>query len=323
MKKYSFGIIAFGLTMALISCNSNNNSNSETISEEVLVNNEEIARAQELMTTNCFACHSPKEGMGSRMAPPMIAIKKHYIDEQTTLADFTKDMVNFVNNPSEEHMKMPGAVRKFGLMPKLNFPEEDLVLIAKYIFENEIEEPEWFQKHFEEEHSGGTVTANSELSITEKGMQLALSTKKILGKNLMGAINAKGSAYAVDFCQTKAIHLLDSMSNQLNAQIKRVTDQPRNPDAQANSVELKIINQFKKSLSKGEEMVSVLDETDELAIGYYPITTNQMCLQCHGSTSQDINTKTLAKINQLYPNDKATGYDVNQLRGIWVVEMTK
>ena len=33
--------------------------------------------------------------------------------------------------------------------------------------------------------------------------------------------------------------------------------------------------------------------------------------------------KTLAKINQLYPNDKATGYDVNQLRGIWVVEMTK
>jgi len=46
-----------------------------------------------------------------------------------------------------------------------------------------------------------------------------------------------------------------------------------------------------------------------------------MCMQCHGSENEQIDNNTLAKINELYPDDKATGYGVGELRGIWVVEM--
>ena len=48
-----------------------------------------------------------------------------------------------------------------------------------------------------------------------------------------------------------------------------------------------------------------------------------MCLQCHGNKENDISTGTLTKINTLYPKDKAIGYGINQVRGLWVVEMIK
>ena len=46
-----------------------------------------------------------------------------------------------------------------------------------------------------------------------------------------------------------------------------------------------------------------------------------MCLQCHGSKGIDIAPETLKVIEEKYPNDQATGYTENQLRGIWVIEL--
>lgn len=311
--------IVFGLLF--IGCGSESTNNDlKTDNEEktLAINNE---AAYELMAKNCFACHSPEGSMDSRMGPPMIAIKKHYINDETTLEKFTADLVAFVNNPSEEDAKMPGAVKRFGLMPKMDFNDTDLKTIAKYLFENEIDEPAWFQKHYEEERKG--MGNNQSQSTEAKGLKLALATKKVLGTNLMGAINTKGSAYAVDFCHIKANQLIDSMSNDLNAHIKRVTDKPRNPKAMANKVELAAITQFKADLKAGKELSGITTEYEDKTVGYYPITTNQMCIQCHGQRKTDINTETMAKLNEKYPNDKATGYGINELRGIWVVDMMK
>jgi len=58
-------------------------------------------------------------------------------------------------------------------------------------------------------------------------------------------------------------------------------------------------------------------------IGYYPIVTNKMCMQCHGNPEMDIDTKTFEIIKKRYPDDKAIGYTINELRGIWVIEMEK
>lgn len=49
--------------------------------------------------------------------------------------------------------------------------------------------------------------------------------------------------------------------------------------------------------------------------------TNGMCLQCHGTIGQEVSSETFTKIKELYPKDRATGYGLNELRGIWVVEM--
>jgi len=147
----------------------------------------------------------------------------------------------------------------------------------------------------------------------------ALQTKEVLGKNLMNAINKQGTEKAIEFCSTRAIVLTDSMGTALNATIKRVSDQPRNPLNLANEDETAFINELKEKISNSEKLTSKISEFSVKTVGYFPIETNAMCLQCHGSTDLDIKPNVLKKIAQLYPKDQATGYKENQIRGIFVV----
>tara|TARA_R110001632_G_scaffold8386_2_gene33106 strand:- start:1417 stop:1884 length:468 start_codon:yes stop_codon:yes gene_type:complete len=103
---------------------------------------------KKLMETSCYVCHSPTASHDNRIAPPMIAIKKHYIDDATTKEEFVKSMQDWIKNPTKEKSKMFGAVKRFGVMPKQAFPEETVKQIAEYMFENNIDEPKWFKEHF-------------------------------------------------------------------------------------------------------------------------------------------------------------------------------
>lgn len=158
---------------------------------------------------------------------------------------------------------------------------------------------------------------------TKQGMQHALATKKVLGTNLKKAIQSKGILNALSFCNVNAYPLTDSMSTQLNAPIKRVSDRYRNPANKANEKELAYIQNAKKQLASGQKVKPLVHEMNGKMIGYYPIPTDGLCLNCHGTPNTQIQQKTLTKINQLYPADKAVGYQVGELRGIWVVEMKK
>lgn len=145
--------------------------------------------------------------------------------------------------------------------------------------------------------------------------KIAEETKKNLVTNLTQKISEKGAENALEFCNVNAIPLTKQLEDQHNVTIKRVSDKNRNPDNAANAAELKIIEQFKAQLAKKEE----LKATMENGVFYAPITTNNMCLQCHGS-EKDIKPETLAKIKSLYPNDKATGYQENEMRGLMVIK---
>lgn len=167
------------------------------------------------------------------------------------------------------------------------------------------------------------VEPQSEVNYLETGKGLAMQTKASLGKNLALAINERGSDGAVEFCNIEAIPITDSMSVVLGAKIKRVSDKPRNANNQANEAELAYINNWNAAKANGEEHPPLLTEINGKMVGYYPIVTNQMCIQCHGTPEKQINTKTLSKIKKLYPTDKATGYAEGDIRGIFVVEMNK
>ena len=162
-----------------------------------------------------------------------------------------------------------------------------------------------------------------EKSYVDIGMTLAMTTKGMLGKNLMGTIQKEGTDAALLFCNVNADLILDSMSTELNASIKRVTDKPRNVNNQANEAELKYINESKLVLADGGTIKPLMQEVGARMLGYYPITTNIMCMQCHGEVETQIKPSTLSEIKTLYPNDLAHGYTENELRGIWVVEFDK
>lgn len=153
------------------------------------------------------------------------------------------------------------------------------------------------------------------------GKEFATGTQAVLGKNLTEAIQKKGAAYAVEFCNTRAYPLTDSMAKVYHAAIKRVTDKARNQDNRANPVQMEVMETMKQQMAEGKLPLPQLVHENGKVIGHYAITTNALCLQCHGKKDVNIQPETIRKIQALYPEDQATGYELNQLRGLWVVEM--
>ena len=166
-------------------------------------------------------------------------------------------------------------------------------------------------------------TEESTINYLALGKNYALKTKSELGKNLTNALGEGGAEHALSFCNTRAIPLTDGMSMELKAEIKRVSDRPRNVNNSANADELAFINHLKSRMEKGEKPGPKMTELNGKMVGYYPILTNGMCLQCHGKPNSDISVGTQQKIKSLYPTDLATGYGDNQIRGLFVVEMDK
>ncbi len=111
-----------------------------------------IHNGRRLMQISCIACHSATADQTSRLAPPMIAVKRRYLLDYPSKVEFTQALRGFLKNPSEEKAIMYGAVKRFGVMPKTVYPEKVIDQISDYLYDNEIEKPEWFEEHFQENH---------------------------------------------------------------------------------------------------------------------------------------------------------------------------
>ena len=87
----------------------------------------------------CMACHKYEHGP-NMLAPPAFAIQMHYEgrygDDENA---FRKAIVDWAKSPDEKKALMPGAIRKFKLMPPLPLPDADLDAIAAYLFHTNFE----------------------------------------------------------------------------------------------------------------------------------------------------------------------------------------
>ncbi|UMB61234.1 c-type cytochrome [Lutibacter sp. A80] len=163
MKLLKFLLV---LTLIFFTACSNNKSNKNISNGiAVLSNNEE---GYKLLQKNCYACHSvTSKSHDDIIAPPMIAIKKRYMMSYSTENEFVTAFTKWTLNPNKENALMFGAVQNFKTMPKLPFNEIDMVKIASYVFNNELEKPVWFQSHYNEEHPNGMGNGNGK----RRGMQ--------------------------------------------------------------------------------------------------------------------------------------------------------
>jgi len=322
-------IILLAVIFLVLGCKENSKTVPIEKSTDELTQIAQDHPGKKILETECYLCHTPKASEESMIAPPMIAIKKHYISENTTKEEFTEALIRWVNDPETES-KMPSAHKRFGPMPYIPYPDDAIAQIAEYLYDYEIEKPDWFDAHFQEQHGNGaeqrmtSEDMRSGETIKDKdyadiGMEYALATQAALGKNLMKTIQEKGPVGAVEFCNLKALSLTDSLSVMNNAIVKRVTDKPRNLDNTASEEELGYITYFKKIIAAGKKAKPIVKTEKGEVDFYYPITTNAMCLQCHGKPNEQITSETLASLKNLYPADQATGYDINEVRGIWAI----
>ncbi|PIB38173.1 DUF3365 domain-containing protein [Maribacter sp. 4G9] len=303
---------------------------SEVAIEKPTFNQQDASKGKELLEAKCYVCHGPDANENARIAPPMVAIKARYLMDNPNKEEFANAIWKFVEKPSLEKGKMKGALKRFGVMPYQPYKEEDIRLISDYMFEFKIEEPEWFKEHWEKGHGGkgdyqqqGKVFHNNaepaQKSIKQVGLEMAQSTQKVLGKNLMGSMQKEGPVAALKFCNERAYPLTDSMATVHRAKIKRVSDKARNPLNKANAQEMEQIAYFKEKIGAKEDYEPVVIENGDKTHFYYPIVTNDMCLKCHGKPGEDIASEVVSILRERYPSDAATGYSTNEVRGIWSI----
>lgn len=99
----------------------------------------------------CMACHKLDRGP-QMLAPPAFAVQNHYLRMHPEQGAFVQAVVDWVRFPDINRTLMPGAVRRFNLMPPLSLPEQELRAIAAFLYRAKFQEPEWYREHFEAEH---------------------------------------------------------------------------------------------------------------------------------------------------------------------------
>jgi len=134
------------VTVLLISCKSDKN---ETYNKKEDVDTEKNADGDaskkelsgfKLMEQKCYICHFERPDPSKRdnmLAPPMLRVQEHYLPAYPEKEDFVAAVTSYVNNPSEETTLMPGAVKKFKLMPKVVYDEAELKKIAEALYDKD------------------------------------------------------------------------------------------------------------------------------------------------------------------------------------------
>lgn len=154
---------------------------------------------------------------------------------------------------------------------------------------------------------------------------ISQSMLKELGQKLQSAMAEGGPVKAIGVCNTQAPEIAGRVSNQNQVKLSRVGTRARHPVLGVpNDWQAKALAQFDAALARGEKPADMeYSETVETANGKEfhfakPIVLQPMCVSCHGSPEQ-ISPEVKAKLNELYPNDKAVGYQPGQLRGAVVL----
>lgn len=100
----------------------------------------------------CASCHALGD-QTTGIAPPAFGMKNHVMKAYPEREAFIAHIVQWTQAPNAAKTLMPGAVRQFGLMPAIpQLSATDRRAVAEFLYETAIQEPHWYQSHYEEEH---------------------------------------------------------------------------------------------------------------------------------------------------------------------------
>jgi hypothetical protein len=155
---------------------------------------------------------------------------------------------------------------------------------------------------------------------------LAKASVMALGGSLKGelvkAMQAGGPIAAIPVCHEKAPAIAQQVSTEKGVTVSRTSLKPRNPDNAPTAWQQTVLEDFEARKAKGEDpqkmaYSAVVESGGKKEFRFMKaIPTAGLCLNCHGATVQP---EVLTKVKELYPEDKATGYVVGDIRGAFVV----
>ncbi len=144
-----------------------------------------------------------------------------------------------------------------------------------------------------------------------------------LKRSLVGAVTkamGQGLPAAIASCHTEAPVLTAAVARD-GATIGRATRKPRNPRNAATGWQADALSQFEGVLAAGQPLAgqTFARRLPGGRIGYAePLVIQELCVTCHGALlAPEVHVEIAAR----YPDDRATGYVIGDLRGIAWVEL--
>ena len=137
---------------------------------------------------------------------------------------------------------------------------------------------------------------------------------------LQEEIAKSGFDGAIDVCRDKVPQMAKEASGKTGWQIRRVSLKNRNPKAVPDAWEQAVLQDFDRRAAAGENPAA-LEKGEVVAEGGMKVyrymkalPTQTLCLNCHGAP-ESLSPAVKARLAERYPNDRATGYAVGQIRG--------
>lgn len=166
---------------------------------------------------------------------------------------------------------------------------------------------------------GLTDTNEADISAARTAIQeLAAS----LQTELKSAMQAGGPVAAIGVCHTQAMPITQKVSAEHGLLVSRVSLGNRNPENLPNQWQTAVLEDFERQKAAGKDPGSLAwSETVSTDGGkefrfMKAIPTGPVCLACHGTA---LSPEVSGVLADLYPQDRATGYNQGDIRGAFVV----
>lgn len=168
------------------------------------------------------------------------------------------------------------------------------------------------------------ASVDQEAQIQEARMVIQEFAGK-LGEHMQQGLKDGGFENAIGVCNEKAPEVAAAVSSNSAWQVGRTSLKYRNPDNAPDQWESMVLNKFEELNKAGQpigqmDYLEVVEQDGQKQVRYMKaIGLKPGCLNCHAA---EIDPKVEARLNELYPDDKARGYEVGDVRGAFTMTKT-
>lgn len=139
---------------------------------------------------------------------------------------------------------------------------------------------------------------------------------------LQSAMKAGGPVKAISVCNEVAPAIAQGQSEKHGWEVGRTSLNYRNAGNAPDAWEAEVLKKFDKRKADGEDVqpmayYEVVEQDGKKVFRFMKaIPTGEVCLKCHG---ENIAEPVKAKLDELYPGDKARGYKLGDIRGAFTI----
>lgn len=160
---------------------------------------------------------------------------------------------------------------------------------------------------------------DAQAALKTEAMIIAKRFGGALKPQLKEALQTGGPAHAIEICSQQAPEIARTLSEETGWEVKRVSLKARNHSkAQPDQWEAGILRRFEQLLDAGATIID-LNHTETTAGQFrymQALMVEPLCLACHG---QQLAPEVAQRLDQYYPQDRATGYSLGQIRGAFSI----